>query len=232
MLSETLGRRVGLLHPRILGAARSSVYARCCRACGRGVCGSSLGVRRARSSRLPGRRILRQRRLRHVPRAADPYARTPHPYLRRRGRPLDVVPDLDLLEVAHKAPQATLCLESALSRHGLTDEIPDRTHVALPRRARAPSVGAAVCWHRFAPETFLVGRTLVKLAPGVEIGLYSPERSIVDAFRLREREGHELAHEALKRWLRKRNQPAALLRLAKHFPRTLIPIRKALELLL
>jgi predicted transcriptional regulator of viral defense system len=142
------------------------------------------------------------------------------------------VPDLDLLEVAHKAPQATLCLVSALSRHGLTDEIPDRTHVALPRRARAPSVGAAVCWHRFAPETFDVGRTLVKLAPGVEIGLYSPERSIVDAFRLRGREGHELAHEALERWLRKRNQPAALLRLAKHFPRTLTPIRKALELLL
>jgi predicted transcriptional regulator of viral defense system len=144
----------------------------------------------------------------------------------------DEVLDLDLLEIAHKAPQATLCLASALSRHVLTDEIPDRTEIALPRRTRPPSVLAPVRWHQFERQTFEIGRTLVPLTAGVQIGLYSPERSIVDAFRLRGVEGHELANEALKRWLRKRNQPAALLRIAKHFPRAVTPIRKALELLL
>jgi predicted transcriptional regulator of viral defense system len=140
--------------------------------------------------------------------------------------------DLDLVEVVHKAPQATLCLVSALSRHGLTDEIADRTHLALPRRTRPPAVRATVGWHQFERATFEVGRALMQLDQGARIGLYSPERSIVDAFRLRGREGHELANEALKRWLRQRNQPAVLLRVAKQFPRTVTPIRKALELLL
>lgn len=140
--------------------------------------------------------------------------------------------DLDLLEIAHKAPQATLCLISALSRHGLTDEIPARTDIALPRQTRPPAVATPVRWHQFARESFDVGRMPVQLAANTQIGLYSAERSIVDAFRLRGREGDQLAHEALKRWLRKRNQPATLLRLARHFPRTVTPIREALELLL
>ena len=31
--------------------------------------------------------------------------------------------DSDLLEIAHRAPQATLCLTTALARHGLSDAI-------------------------------------------------------------------------------------------------------------
>jgi hypothetical protein len=140
---------------------------------------------------------------------------------------------LELAEIAHKAPRGTLCLTSALSRHGLTDEIPARIDVALPRRTRPPAVGAPVHWHQFEVTTFDVGRTLLALEEGATLGLYSPERSVVDAFRLRATQGDELAHEALKRWLRRPgNQPAALLRLAKNFPRTVNPIRKAMELLL
>jgi hypothetical protein len=139
----------------------------------------------------------------------------------------------DLAEVAVKAPRATLCLASALVRHDLTDEIPARTDIALPRRTRAPSVLAPVRWHHFEVDTFDIGRTLLTLEGHTAIGLYSAERSIIDAFRLRGTEGHELAHIALKRWLRKPgHHPAALLRVAKHFPRTLTPLRKALELLL
>lgn len=35
--------------------------------------------------------------------------------------------EADLLQVSAKAPDATLCLRSALVRHGLIDDIPDRT---------------------------------------------------------------------------------------------------------
>src|SRR5262245_19254255 len=41
--------------------------------------------------------------------------------------------DVDLLEIAHKAPEATLCLATALARHDLTDLIPSSIDVALPR---------------------------------------------------------------------------------------------------
>ncbi|WP_218951917.1 type IV toxin-antitoxin system AbiEi family antitoxin domain-containing protein [Amycolatopsis anabasis] len=145
----------------------------------------------------------------------------------------DAVADIDLLEIAYKAPEATLCLASALARHGLTDLIPAVTEVALPRGRRRPVVGAAVGWHLFAPETFDLGREKLKLDFHTTIGIYSAERSIVDAFRLRHREGPELANTALRRWLaRPGAQPAALLALARHFPRTEAPLRRVLEVLL
>lgn len=148
-------------------------------------------------------------------------------------RRADATGDPDLLEVAARAPNATLCLGTALARHDLTDEIPTVIDVALPRTHRQPAVTAPVRWHRFDPDTFDVGRQ--PLAVGeLSMGIYSPERSICDAFRLRHREGHEQAIDALKRWLRRRgSRPTALLRVARLLgPAAEAPIREALEILL
>jgi predicted transcriptional regulator of viral defense system len=140
--------------------------------------------------------------------------------------------DLDLLEVVCRAPAATICLTSALARHDLTDENPSRIDIALPRTARAPRTVAPVRWHRFAVDTFSLGRAVTDIN-GVQIGLYNSERSIVDAFRMAYQEGEDLAHEALRRWLRRRgSKPALLLEMASHFPRSEGPIRRALEILL
>lgn len=150
-----------------------------------------------------------------------------------RRRDAEVGGDPDLLEVAARAPRATLCLTSALVRHGLSDDIPSLHDLALPRGTRAPVLAASVQWHQFDAATFELGREQLLLEPGLELGLYSAERSIVDAFRMRGREGHELAHEALKRWLRRRkSSPAAMLELAKALPRSESPLRRALEVLL
>ena len=71
------------------------------------------------------------------------------------------------------------------------------------------------------------------LTEELTIGIYSPTRSIVDAYRLRHHYGIEQAHEALKRWLGQRgNQPSELLAMAKHFPRTEPTVRTTLETLL
>lgn len=50
--------------------------------------------------------------------------------------------DPDLLETAHRAPSATLCLTTALARHGLSDVIPARIDIALPRGRRHPRTGS------------------------------------------------------------------------------------------
>jgi hypothetical protein len=143
------------------------------------------------------------------------------------------VGDLELLEIARRAPEATLCLATALARHGLTDEIPQAFDVALHRGRRTPITAAPVTWHHFDPATFDLGRKALRLEGDVSIGLYTAERSIIDAFRTRGHGGTELAHEALKRWLRKPgSSPAALLKLASTFPRSTTAIRNALEILL
>lgn len=144
-----------------------------------------------------------------------------------------VAADPDLLEIAHRAPEATLCLGTALARHGLSDEIPAVIDVALPRGRRLPKVVPPVRWHRFDPDTFEIGRDQFAVGE-LTIGIYNPERCICDAFRLRHIDGSEQAVEALKRWLRRRgSQPSTLLRMAQRFgPRAETPIRDALQILL
>ena len=141
--------------------------------------------------------------------------------------------DPDLLEIAHRAPEATLCLTTALARHELSDANPASIDVALPRGHRYPRTEAPVTWHSFAPDTFDLGRDELNLTEGMTIGLYNPERCIVDAFRLRHLEGPETATQALRRWLRRRgSQPATLLRMARAFPKAESSLRTALEILL
>jgi predicted transcriptional regulator of viral defense system len=141
--------------------------------------------------------------------------------------------DLDLVVVAAAQPRATICLTSALARHNLTDQIPVRIDIAVPRGTRRPNLDSPVHWHHFAVDTFELGRTEIDLDAGYVIGLYSSERSIVDAYRLRHLEGDELGRDALKVWLRRRgSQPSKLLELAASFPKALGRLREDLRVLL
>jgi hypothetical protein len=141
--------------------------------------------------------------------------------------------DPDLIEIAARAPRATLCLTTALARHDLTDAIPSKIDTALPRGTRCPPTAAPVRWHLFAPDTFDIGREVLPLPNAGQIGSYGPARSIIDAFRLRHSEGPELAYEALRRWIRRRkSSPTELMRMAQHFPKAQPALRTALEILL
>ncbi|MEJ3743444.1 type IV toxin-antitoxin system AbiEi family antitoxin domain-containing protein [Actinomycetes bacterium KLBMP 9797] len=141
--------------------------------------------------------------------------------------------DPDLLEIAQRATWSTLCLATALAQHGLTDEIPAAIDVALPRGQHRPATTAPVRWHLFEQNSFDVGRTEMPLDETTSIGLYGPERSIIDAIRLRHQEGPELGYSALKRWLaRPGAMPSDLLRMAAHFPAARRALREALEILL
>ena len=141
--------------------------------------------------------------------------------------------DEDLLEIAHRAPHGTLCLVTALARHGLTDVIPARIDVAIPRGNRVPMLQSPVDMHVFARRTFDLGREKLDIGDGGSLGLYSAERSLIDVIRLRHREGPDVAWEALRRWLACRgSQPAALLKIAKHFHGAERAVRNALDVVL
>lgn len=139
----------------------------------------------------------------------------------------------DFLEIGVRAPDATLCLTSALARHELIDDIPAVIDIALPREQRQPRTDAPVRWHRFDNTTFAIDRTELDVGAGRVIGLYGPRRCIIDAFRLRHLYGTEQAVGALRRWLARREaQPSDLLRVAASFPTAERAIREALEILL
>jgi predicted transcriptional regulator of viral defense system len=171
------------------------------------------------------------RRLRNL-REAGKIERVARGLYRQAGASGDLA-DLDLVEIAQRAPRATLCLVTALACHGLTDQIPARIDVALPRGERARAVMAPVTWHRFAVSTFEVGRGEISAGADTRIGLYTPERCLVDMFRLRHQEGSDVALDALKAWLRRPgSQPGLLLKMASCFPRAGAPLRTVLEVLL
>jgi len=131
------------------------------------------------------------------------------------------------------ARRGTLCLITALARHGLTDVIPARIDVAIPRGTRAPALRSPVDIHVFGAETFALGREELDVGHGLALGLYSAERSLVDLIRLRHREGTDVAWDALRRWLRRRgSKPAGLLKMAAHFHGAERAVRHALEIVL
>jgi predicted transcriptional regulator of viral defense system len=128
---------------------------------------------------------------------------------------------------------ATLCLTSALVHHDLSDAIPFASDIALLRGTHQPVGLTNVSWHSFDPKTFQIGRQRVDAGEGLKVAIYSAERTIVDCFRLMHQEGSDVAHEALRRWLRRKgNTPARLLKTAGLFPKALPRIRQALEVLL
>lgn len=73
-------------------------------------------------------------------------------------RKADSIGDDDLLEIAAKAPMATICLRSAPSRHGLIDDIPAEFDIAIPRGRWTPETNAPVRWRHFDKATFEFGR--------------------------------------------------------------------------
>lgn len=138
------------------------------------------------------------------------------------------------MAIATKRPQATLSLLSASSIHDLTDEIPTRSEIAIPRGTKPVTVWTApIAWHHFDSRTFDIGRIEYALPGGKSIGLYSAERTIIDLFRLSHDWGSDLAVGALKRWLRGQgNSPSRLLAMAAQFPKGKPALLNALEILL
>jgi predicted transcriptional regulator of viral defense system len=149
-------------------------------------------------------------------------------YERREGMAFD----FDSAEIAAKIPIATICLTSALAEHGLSDEIPTKIDIAIPRGMWAPRTKAPVNWHRFELGTFNQGRNMLAI-PGtsMSIGIYSPERTLADLARHPKKNQPELA-EGIRRWLRRAgNNPANLLKVAKKLPGAGIQIQRILEIL-
>jgi len=141
--------------------------------------------------------------------------------------------DHDLIEISERVPMATICLETALARHHLIDSIPAAIDIAVPRSSPRPKLSAPIRLHQFNQRTFELGRQTIEVGGRREIGIYSPERSLVDAIRLRHREGSDIAFEALRNWLDLPGRsPAQLLGMARQFPNAEAALRQALEVLL
>ncbi len=104
----------------------------------------------------------------------------------------------DLVTVATRIPGGVICLISARSFHELTSQIPHEVHVALPSGAEEPRLEhPPIRTYRFTGESFTEGIQTHDV-DGVGVRIYTPEKTIADCFRFRNRIGLDTAIEALR----------------------------------
>jgi predicted transcriptional regulator of viral defense system len=104
----------------------------------------------------------------------------------------------DLATVAMKVPKGVICLISALSYHEMTTEIPHEIYLALPRGAEPPRLDyppLRIFW--FSGPAFEEGIERHDV-DGIPMQVYSPEKTLVDCFKYRNKIGLDVVLEALK----------------------------------
>jgi predicted transcriptional regulator of viral defense system len=114
--------------------------------------------------------------------------------------PLD---NSDLITVAKRVPSGVACLLSALSFHGITDEIPHEVYIAVPKGKEKPKLNfpPTRVFH-FSPETYSAGIEEHELERN-QVKVYSKEKTIADCFKFRNRIGLDVALSALRNCLGK-----------------------------
>jgi len=121
-----------------------------------------------------------------------------------RVRGLPKLSNPDLVTIALKVPRGVICLVSALAFHELTTQVPHQVYVALPRGAEPPRVPFPpnrIFW--FTGPAFSQGVKVHKI-DGIPVRVYSPEKTIADCFKYRNKIGLDVALEALKLYLQRR----------------------------
>ncbi len=104
----------------------------------------------------------------------------------------------DLVTVATRVPSGVICLISALAFHQITTQIPHEIHVAIQRGAELPRLEyppIKIYW--FKDQAFTAGVDTHKL-DGVDIQIYSPEKTLADCFKFRNKIGLDTAVEAVR----------------------------------
>ena len=135
----------------------------------------------------------------------------------RRGlyRRADMISgDVAVADVAAMSPDGVICLLSALSHYELTTTTPWDVYLAIPRKAWAPKIDYPPVRVVFYTDSmFVYGIRDEPLSTGRTVRMYSPEKSMADAFHFEGYAGRDIALEALKTYMarrKERNIPALL----------------------
>jgi len=128
----------------------------------------------------------------------------------------NVLDQPDLVAAAVRVPKGVVCLISALAFHDITTQIPHCVSMAIPRRMRSPVIDyPPMRFHRFNDASFGAGIE-VHAIEGVRVRVYSPEKTVVDCFKFRNKIGLGVATEALRFCReRKRSSPREFLEYAR-----------------
>jgi predicted transcriptional regulator of viral defense system len=106
--------------------------------------------------------------------------------------------DPDLISVALRIPKGVVCLISALAFYEITTQIPHQVYIAIDRHSRPPKMDfPPIRVFRFTGKAYESGIEAHE-KEGIQLRVYSPEKTIADCFKYRNKIGLDVALEALK----------------------------------
>lgn len=103
-----------------------------------------------------------------------------------------------LVEVAVRAPQAIVCLLSALEFHGIGTQSPHKVWITIDGKARQPRLNYPPLHTVRASGAALMSGIEHYCIEGRDVAIYSIEKTIADCFKYRNKIGLDVALEALK----------------------------------
>ncbi|MDF1816382.1 MAG: type IV toxin-antitoxin system AbiEi family antitoxin domain-containing protein [Verrucomicrobiales bacterium] len=118
--------------------------------------------------------------------------------------PLEISEHHSLAEVASVIPGGVICVLSALAFHNIGTQIPECVWVAIANKRRSPQLSyPPVRIVKMSPK-FLETGIETNTIDGVEVSITTPPRSVADCFKFRNDVGLDVAIEALRDGLKKK----------------------------
>lgn len=115
---------------------------------------------------------------------------------------IPLISNQGFIDLARAVPEGVICLLSALSYYELTTFSPSVISMAICRGSRRPKIEyPPVEFYHFSRKQFESGIDEVKIK-GHKVRIYSPERTICDCFRYRNKLGLDIAKEGLSEYLK------------------------------
>ncbi len=103
----------------------------------------------------------------------------------------------DLVTVALKVPRGVICLLSALAHYQMTTQVPHAIYLAIPANDQAPVLSyppLRLFW--YSSGVYESGIVTTKM-DGTQVRIYSPEKTLADCFKYRNKLGIDVCVEAL-----------------------------------
>jgi predicted transcriptional regulator of viral defense system len=111
---------------------------------------------------------------------------------------LPSISEPDIAVISLRFPKSVVCLISALFFHKITTQIPHYVYVAIPRGARQIRMGYPPAQAFNYSESSYNAGIEEHIIDGIKVKIYSPEKTIADCFKFRNKIGLDVALEALK----------------------------------
>ena len=122
----------------------------------------------------------------------------------------------DFVTVSLRVPGGVICLISALAFHRLTTQIPRKIWIAIRRDASKPRIKyPPISIHQFSNKSFSLGIEK-HIFDKIPVKIYSPEKTIADCFKFRNKIGMNIVLEALSFYREQKEfNPSKLFKYAK-----------------